>query len=46
MAERQDFDEEALEAADNKADATVVVVIFCTLVAMAVFYASGWTFDL
>ena len=46
MADRQEFDEEVLEAADGRADATAIVIIFVTLVAFAVFYASGWTFDL
>ena len=45
MDEQPEFDEETLKAADNRADATAIVVIFCAIVAFAVFYASGWTFD-
>lgn len=44
--ERPDFTEEALRAADSKADTRAIIVIFCTIVAFAVFFASGWTFDL
>lgn len=35
----------SLDAADRKADARALLVIFCTLVVGAVHFISGWTFD-
>ena len=45
MEQKPEFDEEALKEADNQADARAIVIIFCAIVAFAVFFASGWTFD-
>lgn len=35
---------EAERAADNRVDAWAILVIFCTAIAMAVHFISGWTF--
>ncbi len=35
---------EAERADDNRTDAKAILVIFCTTIAMAVLFISGWTF--
>jgi hypothetical protein len=34
---------EAERAADNRTDVKAILVIFCALIAMAVYFISGWT---